>query len=76
MAVIKHAREREKGEREVLAREEEEGVAVPAEKGSGEERRKRQIAAFPMRPAKLNRGRNRGLVEPQSFEMRGERKTD
>lgn len=74
--MVEHAREREKGEGGVLAREEEEGVAVPAEKGSGEERRKRQIAAFPMRPAKLNRGRNRGLVEPQSFEMRGERKTD
>lgn len=76
MAVVEHAREREKGEREVLAREEEEGVAVPAEKGRGEERRKRQIAAFPLRPAKLKRGRNRGLVEPQSFEMRRERKTD
>lgn len=65
-AVIEHARERERGERE-LAREEEERTAVPAEKGRGEETRKRQNAAFPTRPAKLNCGRNRGLVERQNF---------
>lgn len=68
--------EREEERGEVLAREEEERMAVPAEKGCGEETRKRQIAAFPMGPTKLNSGRNRGLVELQSFEMRGERKSD